>query len=170
MPTQQFDIQVIGLDALRLKLRERRLLRPTRDFIGVLGRTAQKTAQRAAKPHPADKGTLGRALLLHMSSDGNTARVEPAQSIAGLAFTIEEGRRPGRRPPYRPIKRWLESHGFIPIARGTSKQIQAVREEIKARGTRGIHFMAQAQETVDKAMHEGIPKTEREIEALWDRG
>ena len=30
--------------------------------------------------------------------------------------------------------------------------------------------MAQAEVAVNKAMHDGIPKTEQEIRALWDRG
>jgi len=172
MPQQQrqFEVQVVGLDQLRLRLREGRLLAPTRSFLQELGRVGQKTAQRAARPHPADKGTLGRAILLDFALDGSSARVAPAPSVRGIAFTIEEGRRPGRRPPYGPIKRWMISHGIIPEGRGTSKQVQAVREEIKAQGTRGVHFMAQAREAVDKAMHSGIPKTEQEIRALWDRG
>ena len=172
MPQQQrhFEVDVVGLDALRLRLRERRFLSPTRDFLRELGRVAQKTAQRAAKPHPADKGTLGRSILLDFALDGSSARVAPAPRIAGIAFTIEEGRRPGRRPPYGPIKRWMISHGIIPAGRGTSKQVQELREEIKAHGTRGVHFMAQAEKAIDKAMHDGIPKTEQEIRALWDRG
>jgi len=172
MPQQQrhFEVDVLGLDALRLRLREKRFLSPTRDFLKELGRVAQKTAQRAAKPHPADKGTLGRAILLDFALDGSSARVAPAPRYAGIAFTIEEGRSPGRRPPYGPIKRWMISHGIIPEGRGTSEQVQELREEIKAHGTRGVHFMAQAEETTEKAMHEGIPKTEQEIRALWDRG
>ena len=172
MPAQQkqFEVQFVGLEALRARLRDKHFLKPTRTFLHELGRVGQKTAQRAAKPHPADKGTLGRAILLDFALDGSSARVSPAPRIAGIAFTIEEGRRPGRRPPYGPIKRWMISHGIIPAGRGTSKQVQAVREEIKAQGTRGVHFMAQAEKAVNKAMHDGIPKTEQEIKALWDRG
>ena len=172
MPAQQrqFEVQFVGLEALRARLRDKHFLKPTRTFLHELGRVGQKTAQRAAKPHPADKGTLGRAILLDFALDGSSARVAPAPRYAGIAFTIEEGRRPGRRPPYGPIKRWMISHGIIPAGRGTSKRVQEIREEIKARGTRGVHFMAQAEKAVDKAMHDGIPKTEQEIRALWDRG
>ena len=175
MPAQQqrhFEVDVVGLDAVRMKLREGHLLTPTRGFLRVLGRVGQKTAQRAAKPHPADKGTLGRAILLDFALDGSSARVAPAPAYRGIAFTIEEGRRPGRRPPYGPIKRWMISHGIIPEGRGKgiSQRVREVREEIKLHGTRGVHFMAQAEKAVDKAMHDGIPKTEQEIKALWDRG
>jgi len=174
MPKQQrhFEVEMVGLDQLRLRLREGRLLAPTRSFLQELGRVGQKTAQRAAKPHPADKGTLGRAILLDFALDGSSARVAPAPAYAGIAFTIEEGRRPGRRPPHGPIKRWMISHGIIPEGRGKgiSERVKDFREEIKLHGTRGVHFMAQAEETVNKAIHEGIPKTAQEIKALWDRG
>jgi len=174
MPAQQkqFTVEFVGLDALRMKLREKRFLSPTRDFLKELGRVGQKTAQRAAKPHPADKGTLGRAILLDFALDGSSARVAPAPAYSGIAFTIEEGRRPGRRPPHGPIKRWMISHGLIPEGRGKgiSQRVKDIREEIKLHGTRGVHFMAQAEKAVDKAMHDGIPKTEQEIKALWDRG
>jgi len=172
MPAQQkqFEVQFVGLEALRARLRDKHFLKPTRTFLHELGRVGQKTAQRAAKPHPADKGTLGRAILLDFALDGSSARVAPAPRYAGIAFTIEEGRRPGRRPPYGPIKRWMISHGIIPEGRGTSKRVQEIREEIKLHGTRGVHFMAQAEVAVNKAMHDGIPKTEQEIRALWDRG
>ena len=168
----QFEVDILGLDNVLLRLREKRFLSPTRDFLKELGRVGQKTAQRAAKPHPADKGTLGRAILLDFALDGSSARVAPAPAYRGIAFTIEEGRRPGRRPPHGPIKRWMISHGIIPEGRGKgiSERVKEIREEIKLHGTRGVHFMARAEQAVDKAMHDGIPKTEQEIKALWDRG
>jgi len=160
-------VEAHGLPALHAKLRDGRLFKPTSDFLGDLGRTGQKTAQRASKPHPADKGTLGRFVLLDIDKD--KARVHMAGSIANVAFTIEEGRRPGRRPPYTPIKKWAIAHGIIPDAKGNSAAVKELREDIKNRGTQGIHFMLQAQETVDKALHTGIPKTEHEIKKIWDR-
>ena len=169
MAGKQLTVNVVGLDALRLKLREGRLLEPTRVFLKDLGRVGQKTAQRAAKPHPADKGTLGRGIRLDLALDGKSARIAPVRSIVGLAFTIEEGRRPGRRPPYGPIKRWMISHDIITGARGEGKRVQEMREDIKAKGTRGIHFMEIAEKAVEAAMRSGIPKTEGEIRALWDR-
>ena len=165
-----FEVDFLGLDALRLRLRERRFLSPTRDFLKELGRVGQKTAQRAAKPHPADKGTLGRAILLDFALDGSSARVAPSAQSAGIARTIEEGRRPGRRPPYRPIKRWMISHNIIPEGRGTSKRIREMQQQIRASGTRGVNFMAQAREVADKALLSGIPRTEAQIKARWDRG
>jgi hypothetical protein len=167
--SKQLTVSVVGLDALRLKLREGTVFTPARSFLKGLGRVGQKTAQRAAKPHPADKGSLGRAILLDFALDGSSARIKPARSIIGIANTLEGGRRPGKRPPYGPIKRWMISHGIITGARGEGKKVQEMREDIKAKGTRGIYFMQAAQDAVNLAMHAGIPKTERGIKALWDR-
>src|SRR3990172_7748556 len=165
----QFEVDILGLDNVLLRLREKRFLSPTRDFLKGLGRVGQRTAQRAAKPHPADKGTLGRAILLDFALDGSSARVAPAPRYAGIAFTIEEGRRPGRRPPYGPIKRWMISHGIIPEGRGDSKKVRFMQEDIKLRGTRGVHFMAQARDVADEILRTGVPKTEQEIRDLWVR-
>ena len=164
-----FEVEVVGLAALQARLQPGRLLQPTSQFIEDLGKAGQRTAQRAAKPHPADKGTLGRAIHLEISSDRKTARIAPDRSISGIAFTIEEGRKPGRRPPYKAIKQWAIAHGIVPAGKGNSAQVKALRETIKDRGTQGVHYMAQAQEATDKALHHGIPRTEKEIKAIWDR-
>lgn len=144
-------------------------LGPGREMVKSVGLVTQRTAQRAAKPHAADKGTLGQRLLMTISDGGLTATVEPHASIAGLAFTINYGRRSGKRPPYGPIKRWLESHGYIPLGKGNSKFVQAVRDDIRARGTRGVLFMETAIKAMESTLKGEIPKTEREIQAAWER-
>lgn len=143
---------------------------PARRLIENTSVATRKTAQRAAKPHPGDKGTLGRGVLVTLSRDGSEALVYVTRSMAGIAFTIEEGRRPGRRPPYGPIKRWMIAHGIISAGRGTSKQVREVREDIKLRGTRGIHFMKQAADVADEVLRRGVPQTQQEIRDLWNRG
>lgn len=165
-----FAVELKGLDQLHERLKPGRLLAPTKVFIRQLAETAQRTAQRAAKPHSADKGTIGRQLLLEYSSDGQVARLYPNQRIANIAQTIEEGRKPGKRPPYGPIKRWAIAHGFVPNAKGNSKMVHQIREEIMHAGTRGVHFMKTAQDTTEQAMRTGIPQTENEIHAAWERG
>ena len=162
-------VQVQGWEQMQARLQPGRLLQPTKGFIADLAKTGQRTAQRAAKPHPQDKGTLGRAIFIEIKDKGNTAIVAPAKNIAGIAFTIEHGRKPGRRPPYSPIKKWAESHGIVPPGKGSSKQIQALREDIKARGTKGIKFIEQAQKVTDSALKSGIPRTENEIRDIWNR-
>ena len=166
-----FEVEVSGADALGEMLRSKDFLSsPTRRLIEYAGRAAWRTAQRAAKPHPADKGTIGRAIRFNILPGGMAARIDIVRSFAGIAYTIEEGRRPGRRPPYGPIKRWMISHGIISGARGDSKKVRYMQEDIKLRGTRGVHFMAQAADIANKVMEGNVPRTEQEIKALWDRG
>ena len=145
-------------------------LGPGRELVKSVGLVTQRTAQRAAKPHAADKGTLGRMMILTIEDGGLTARVEPHGSIAGIAYTINYGRRAGKRPPYGPIKRWLESHGYIPLGKGNSKFVQAVREDIKSQGTRGVLFMEAAVKAMEESLRGEIPKTEEQIRAAWERG
>lgn len=163
MAQNTFSVQVTGIDELRLRLNSKRLLGPVRkELIEGAARVAQRTAQRAAKPHAADKGTLGRHL--HIERDGPlTLAMRPTRRIVGIANVIEGGRRPGKAPPLRAIKAWAVAHG-IPTA---PRELQ---KTIRARGTRGVHFMQQAQDAADKAVKAGIPITEREIEAAFNRG
>lgn len=141
----------------------------TRHLLQGAGRVVQKTAQRAAKPHSGDKGTLGRAIILEVSSVYLEATVAPTRSVMGVAYTIEHGRRPGRRPPYRPIKAWMISHGLVTGARGDSKKVQQMRERMRLVGTKGVGFMEAGAVAGDQALKQGIPATEREIKTLWDR-
>jgi hypothetical protein len=164
-------VRVDGADQLRHALREKAFLWPPvrRKLIAGAGQAAHKTSQRAAKPHAADKGTLGRNILLEFEDKGLTARVFPARRITGLAVTIEEGRRPGRRPPYGGIKAWMLSHGLISGGRGDSKLIQMMRERIRQSGTRGVGYMAEGAKAAEKVLQQGVPQTEAEVRALWER-
>lgn len=166
----QFMVKVRGGDALAEMLRTKKFMfSPTRQLIEAAGKAAQKTAMRASKGQ-AGKGTLGKHIHLEFRDRDLTAVVQPTRRIAGIAHTIEEGRRPGRRPPYTPIKTWMIRAGIIPEGKGTSKRIQFMRETIKMRGTKGLHFMRAGQEVADKVIRGGIPGTAREVKALWDRG
>jgi len=162
-------VKVRGLDALREQLRSKKFMwRPTRQLIEAAAAAARKTAQRASKGK-AGKGSLGRAILVTFRDKGQTAVVDVPRRIAGIAYTIEEGRKPGRRPPYTPIKRWMIQANIISGGKGESKRIQFMRDTIRRRGTKGIHFMAAGRDAADKVIHGGIPKTASEIEALWKR-
>ena len=171
MANRTFDVEARGLHPIRERLRSKSFfLTPTKARIRAAGQGAQRTAQRAAKPHSADKGTLGRGILFDIDADGLTARIYPLRRITGLASTIEEGRRPGRRPPYTPLKRWMISHGIISDGKGTSKLVRLMQNRIMQSGTRGVGFMAKAAEAAEKVLREGVPKTEQEIHDLWERG
>jgi hypothetical protein len=164
-----FMVQVRGRDALAEQLRSKKFMwQPTRQLIDAAGKAAQKTAMRASKGQ-AGKGTLGKHIHLEFRDSDLTAVVLPTRRIAGIAFTIEEGRKPGRRPPYTPIKRWMIQAGIISGDKGESKRIQFMRETIKQRGTKGLHFMAAGRDAADKVIREGIPKTAGDVKALWKR-
>lgn len=160
-------LSAVLLDNLRHK---RFLFAGAGDVLERVGKLARLTAQRAAKPHAADKGTLGSQIRLDLDFARLEARVAPAQAIAGLAYTIEYGRRPGRRPPYRPIRRWAEAHGIVPPGRGGSKLVYELRERIRASGTRGVGFMATAQEVAEAALGSAVPDTQRQMREMWERG
>lgn len=168
MAGQTFVIEAHGLQALQAKLRDGRLLRPTKEFVEDLGKTARKTAQHESLGRGGKKG-FGKFIFLDIEDGGNVARVSVKGSVAGIVNTVEEGRKPGRRPPHTPIKKWAIAAGVIPDAKGNSKLVRALREDIKERGTEGVHFMRKAQEVTDNALRHGVPKTENEIRKLWNK-
>lgn len=167
---QVIQVKVEGLDLLRRKLDAGNLLTPTREIVAGAGKQALQTAQKAARPHPADKGTLARMIHSDSQDGGKTVVVAPETKIRGLAATIEEGRAPGKRPPYGSIKKWMLSHGIIQGVRGDSKYVRAMRERIATVGTKGVGFMAAGAEAADRALKHGIPQAEDEIRKAWDRG
>lgn len=156
-----FDVEVRGLDELRRRLESRRLLSPVRkEIIEEAGKAGKAKAIEAAKPHAADKGSLGRAVRLRVEDGGNKAIVDVAPQVAGIAFVIEEGRRPGRAPPLRVLKAWADSHGIPTPPR-------ELQQAIRAQGTRGIHFMRQAQEEAEKVVRGQVPAAERGVERAF---
>lgn len=157
-----FSARLEGLDTLRQRLRPGYLLKPVRkNLIESAGNAARKTAQRAAKGQ-AGTGRLGRHILVDFQDKGMTAVVMPTRTIAGIAFVINYGRRPGRRPPYRALKRWADRAG-IPT------KIRDLQEDIKLRGTKGLEYMEAAENAANIVLRTGIPATDREIRALWKR-
>lgn len=166
----RFSVEVEGGDTIARVLKDPKLWVPSvnRRIIDDAAKAGEKTARRAAKPHAVDKGTLGRAVRLKFLSPLE-AIIDLAPSVRGVARVVEEGRRPGRRPPYGAIKRWGEAHGVIPAGRGASKYVQELRDRIRDEGTRGVHFMEQASEVADKLVRSGVPRASSDIEATWER-
>ncbi|KPJ64877.1 hypothetical protein AMK68_00135 [candidate division KD3-62 bacterium DG_56] len=162
MPASTTTVQVRGLDALHQRLQSGYLFKPVKSrLIEGAGKAAHKTAQRASKGQ-AGRGTLGRQIHVDFLHRGLVARVRPTQRVAGIAFTIEYGRRPGKRPPYRALKQWAQRAG-IPTP------VRALQEEIKMRGTKGVGYMKAAEEAANEVIRTGIRHTEAEIKALWNR-
>jgi hypothetical protein len=164
LASQTFRVEVTGLDDLRARLSSRRLFGPVKEEL--IQRAAEEAHRIAAEK---SKGRYGRKgfrnhLRTTFYDDGMIARVGISGAVVGIANTIEEGRRPGKRPPYRGIKAWALQAGIISGARGDSKKVREIREDIKDRGTSGIHFLRQAQEHAENVIKQRIPSTERDIE------
>ena len=148
---------MVGLEKLQQKLK--RALEPVEQALANLADFVRGEAERQAKPHAADKGTLGRAVKVSFSGAGValSATVAPPRATMGLAYTIEEGRRPGKQPPSASIGRWAKAHGIATNA-------WVLVKLIKERGTKGIHFMAGAAEAGEKKAPELLRKAGVEIE------
>lgn len=155
-------VEIRGIDAMRERLRPGRMLSPVKtELVKAAAMAARLTAMRASKGK-AGKGTLGKHIHIEFLKKGMVARISPTRRVIGIASVIEYGRRPGRRPPYTPLKLWA-------ARAGVKMSVRDLQQEIKERGTRGVFFMEAAQEAANKVIKGGIPKTEAEIKALWER-
>jgi hypothetical protein len=145
MPATTVEVQ--GLEKLKAKLG--RALEPVEMGLTQLAEYILKEARTRAKPHSWNKGTLGNAVKVSFAGKGMalSATVAPQKAVMGIAYTIEEGRRPGKPPPVKAIGRWAKAGGIT-----TNPWLLA--QVIKRRGTRGIHFMAGAAEAGEKKAHE----------------
>lgn len=162
MVSRVFDVEVHGLDVLRRKLDEKRIFGPVKEeMIQRAAQAGKKEAEEKSKGQFGKKGLRGR-IETHIEQDGMVARVAPISSLAGIAFTMEEGRRPGRRPPYRPLKQWKEG---TPI----SLSVRELQEIGKTQGFKGIHYMRDASKVADDTLRDRRPAAEREIERAWNQ-
>lgn len=159
----QYSIDIRGLPELRR--RADRVLDEVRPMMEDVGKFVRERAAERAKPHPADKGTLGKGIKFELEGGAVPllGRVKPARPIQGIAWTVEAGRRPGKPPPVAALERWLTSHG-IP----TNPWV--MQAEIRRRGTRGVKFMAGAADDARRELPRIIGSAARKIESRWGRG
>lgn len=163
-----FEVDVRGVDVLHRKLNAGSIFTSVKD--GMVREAAFKgrdTATEKSKGQFGRKGLAGR-IVIDFTEGGLIANVHPNRQIMGIALTMEEGRRPGRRPPYTPIKKWLMQGGVISGAKGDSGIVRQVQNTIKEQGTRGIRYMEQAAEEANRTLRQRGPPTEREIERQWN--
>lgn len=153
----RIDVEIRGLERLRRKLEE--VPQAARELMERATRFAHEEAQRRAKPHAADKGTLA-ATVKFAIAPGPIPLHARVFTASGIAETVESGRRAGQRPPVASIGRWAASHGIA-----TNPWMLA--KEIGQRGTRGVKFMAGAVEATQKRMGDFIRETERAIRQRW---
>lgn len=155
-------VTVQGEEKLRLKLG--RVLEPIEKALAILAEYVHQKARIYAKPHPVDKGTLGNVIKVSFAGSGVaiSAKVYEPRSVVGIALQVEEGRRPGKPPPVKAIKRWAVAHGIVTnyflLARLIGKQ-----------GTKGIQFMARAAEDGERKAPEILKSAALKIEQNWGK-
>lgn len=138
-----------------------RLTPVKKDLIEPAAKAGKKEADEKSKGRYGRKG-LGRRTHIRFEQDGMLARVAVDSQISGIAWAMEEGRRPGRRPPYRPIKAWKEA---TPI----TMTVRELQESIKVHGTQGLHYMRDAAQVADDTLRGRVAPTERALEHQWNR-
>lgn len=172
---------VSGMDRLQLKLK--RALEPVERGVAELAEFVKQEAKRRAKPHAADKGSLGNVVKVSFAGEGAklSAAVDLPRSIYWLGTTVEEGRSPGKAPPVAAIGRWAERHGYLSetdieatasirqmskgfLAGHVSRTAWKLAMEIKKHGTKGIHFMAGAAEAGRREAPRFLAKAAQAIE------
>lgn len=160
----QIQVDVLGLERLRRKLRD--VPEAIRPLMTEAGGFAHGKAREYAKPHPVDKGTLAEQMKFRLASGAIPleARIYPARSIAGIARTVEEGRRPGKPPPAATIARWAKRHGYPVISAGFQLQ-----REIRRRGTKGVKMFERAAKETEAKLPELMRNVARQIETRWGR-
>ena len=156
----RIEVDVRGLRRLSRKLEE--VPGATRDLMERAVKFAHEEARKGARPHSVDKGTLAEGLRFEIAPGPVPlqARVYPTRRIAGIALTVEEGRRPGRRPPVEAIGRWARRHGI-------ATNPWRLAREIGQRGTKGIKFMARAVELTKRKLPELVREVGKEVEGRW---
>jgi len=161
MPSESLTVNVKGLDALILKLGH--VTDPVKEMVEDAGKYAWAELKISAKPHAGDKGTIGKASKFEFGGAGVAlqARISPAQSMKGIARVIEEGRKPGKGPPFKAIEKWGLAHGMAP------KTGWKLRSAIKTHGTKGVFMFAKAAEATSKHFPGLLKKAAAAVEKAW---
>jgi hypothetical protein len=162
------QVEIKGLDKLMAKLGN--VEKPIRPLLEKAAKFALAQAQVFAKPHPADKGTLAKGLKFELAAGAVTlhARVFPVAAIVGIANVVEEGRKPGKQPPYQALVPFVQSHGVtMGPATGEKAIAYLMAVGIKHKGTKGVRFMAKAADATDKKLPGLVAETVKEMEKDW---
>lgn len=132
---------ITGTEQLEARLRRMGKLDAVKDLVHDAARLGHERVQEYARPHPVDTGGLAQGITVQFRE--LEALVTPGRRVVGIAYTVEEGRRPGRRPPKAAIARWATRHGI-----GTPPWVLATR--IAKEGTRGVHMFERAAKDVER--------------------
>jgi hypothetical protein len=158
----KIEVEVRGMDVLRRKLDAGNLLAPVKEgMIQGAAKDSKQTAEEASKGRYGKKGLRNR-FFIDYEQDGLIAKVHPDRSIMGIAFTMDQGRRPGKSPPQKALRPWADAAGITDI-----RQLQ---QDIRAGGTRPIGFMQDAEQAAQRSLQHREGPTERAIEREFNSG
>lgn len=163
MSSSGITVTVEGVDALKRKLGG--VMEPIGGIVREAGIFAHEKTATYAKPHAADKGTLGQGITLKLGAGvvPLEATIAPNSRIAGIAVTVEEGRPPGKRPSVDRIERWAWAHGYLPRTSRGWKLAQKIARE----GTKGVKMFEHAAKDTEAKVKELIGNAVRTIERKW---
>jgi hypothetical protein len=153
-------VTIEGVEALQRKLHG--ATEPIGGIVREAGQFARDKTAQYAKPHAADKGTLGQGITLKLSAGvvPLEAVIAPNSRIAGIAQTVEEGRPPGHRPSVARIERWAWAHGYLPRTSRGWKLAQKIARE----GTKGVFMFRHGAKDTEAKIKELVGKAARAIE------
>jgi hypothetical protein len=156
-------ITVEGVEALKKKLGG--VTEPIGGIVREAGIFAREKTATYAKPHAADKGTLGQGITLKLGAGAVPldATIAPNSRIMGIAVTVEQGRPPGKRPNVDAIERWAWAHGYLPRASRGWKLAQ----QIAKTGTKGVKMFEHAAKDTEAKVKELVSHAVSTIEKRW---
>jgi hypothetical protein len=153
-------VTVEGVEALQRKLHG--ATEPIGGIVREAGQFARDKTAQYAKPHAADKGTLGQGITLKLSAGvvPLEAVIAPNRRIMGIAVTVEEGRRPGKAPPTKAIGRWAKAHGYL----NPPMTAWLLAQKIKREGTKGVFMFRHGAKDTEGKIKELVAKAANAIE------
>lgn len=170
MATKTFDVTVTTNIPQKIT-QLLKLAPPKKHVIAYAATQGRETAERESKGRHGTKGFRGR-METTFEQDDLVARIRPQRAIAGIAFTVSQGRRPGRGISLKAFAPWAGRAGIQVYRTEGRRRYTAeyvnIRELIKARGTTPVPYMEHGEEAANKAIRDGIPKAEREMERDWN--
>lgn len=136
---------------------------PLRTFLNRMVFTGQAKAREKAKPHGGDTGALANSIQTRLDGGSIPLWAEVYTSLL-YAEPAEFGRGPGKMPPVEAIAAWARRHG----ASDPSAAFLIARA-IGRRGTKGLRFMQQAEEEMNRKMPDFIEQMSADIASNWSK-
>jgi len=144
-------VTVKGLEELQRKLAD--TPKPLKRMMFRVRGHLLKAAKEGAKPHPGDKGTLANTIKGSVTGTG-VALTSRTFTSNPIAQDVEKGRSGSHMGVGQAIL-FKKRHPGVSLT---------VRQLIKLRKTRGVHFMEKAAEDTAAKLPEFIRNTEAQIE------